>query len=84
MSSPEKMPWSERLFVSTDEAAQILDRSPAWVRDAIAEARLEGRRLTPSGPISVTVQSLRTLAAQAEPAVPPLRRRKLVLVVDNG
>jgi hypothetical protein len=82
------VPWQQRLFISIPESAAILSRSTERVRTWVAEGRLDGRRLTPGGPLAVTVASLLRFADELEvtPADmisqpttwPPLR-----LVVNN-
>ena len=88
------IPWRERAFLSAAEAAQIVARSPDWIRSTIAEGRLDAIRLTPAGPFVVSVSSLIALIAAAEPIAPseikPLparapqpRERVLRLVASN-
>jgi hypothetical protein len=92
MSSARRniIPWRERAFVTIDEAAAIVARSPAWIRSSILEERLEGRRISPGSPTVVTVASLHRLIAEAQPAsisVSALRqsaRTTLQLVVNNS
>lgn len=79
----EYVPWRDRAFVSVNEAAEILARSPEWVRKRIADNRLDGRQLTAAGPIVVTAASVTAFATRAERAVPLCSRRNLELVVDN-
>jgi len=83
------IPWRERAFVTIDEAAAIVARSPAWVRSSILDDRLEGCRITPGSPTVVRVASLQRLIAQAEPAsistsaVRQACQTTLKLVVNN-
>ena len=92
LATSSGIPWQERAFVSVAEAAQIVARSPDWIRCCIGEERLEGVRLTAGGPLVVAVPSLARLVKDALPVRPAnlkplpirLRRRELRLVVDNG
>lgn len=82
------VPWQQRLFISIPEGAAILSRSTERVRTWIAEGRLDGRRLTPGGPLAVTVASLLRFAeeletAPADAAPEPTRWPPLRLVVNN-
>ena len=89
------VPWRDRAFVSTAEAAAIVARSPTWIRERIVEGRLEAVQLRDAGRIAVTVESLRRLISEAVPAGPEqlalLRQRRgkpdgrtLRLVISNS
>lgn len=88
-AKPNIIPWRERAFVTIDEAAVIIARTPTWVRNCILDERLEGYRITPGSPTVVGVASLHRLIAEAQPAsisVSALRqsaRTTLQLVVNN-
>lgn len=66
------VPWRDRAFVSVREVAQIMARSPDWVRNRIGEGRLVGRQLQAGGPVVVTVGSLMHFIDGVE-ATPPVR-----------
>ncbi|RWF36872.1 hypothetical protein [Mesorhizobium sp.] len=79
----EYVPWRDRAFVSIAEAGEIVARSSDWVRNRVAEGRLHGCRVTPGGPLVVTVPSLVELVDGALQAAPPPRPARLYLAVDN-
>lgn len=79
----EYVPWRDRAFVSIAEAGEIVARSSDWVRNRLAEGRLRGCRVTPGGPLVVTVRSLAELIEGALQAAPPTRAPRLYLAVDN-
>lgn len=91
-SKQSYVPWRERAFVSPVEAAEIVGRTPGWVRERTFEGRLEAVQLTAGGPMAITVASLRRLIEGAKPARPAARRHRttisgrptLELVVDNS
>lgn len=66
MSHPLKtyIPWRDRAFLTPDEVAAILARSPDWVRARVSEGQLEGLRLLKGGPLVVTVASVADLVAR--------------------
>ncbi|WP_312417786.1 hypothetical protein [Shinella sp.] len=66
------VPWRDRAFVSVREVAQIMARSPDWVRNRIGEGRLVGRQLQAGGPVVVTVPSVVNFIDGVE-AAPPVR-----------
>lgn len=78
------IPWRDRAFVSAREVAQIMARSPDWVRNRIGEGRLVGRQIQAGGPIVVTVSSLVKFIDGVE-AAPPVRPRTsaIYLAVNN-
>ncbi|MER9950217.1 hypothetical protein [Mesorhizobium sp. M0047] len=79
----EYVPWRDRAFVSVAEAGEIVARSSDWVRNRVAEGRLCGCRVTPGGPLVVSVRSLLDLVDSALLAAPPARGPRLYLAVDN-
>lgn len=84
-SHPFHVPWRMREFVTVAEAASIVGRSPSWIRDRAGEGRLTAVRLQRAGGLLITVESLRRLVAEAEPArLPAPRRPALALVSDNS
>jgi len=91
-AKPNIVPWRERAFVTIDEAAAIVARSPAWIRSSILDERLEGSRVTPGSPTVVTVASLQRLIAQSKPASISVsaakqsrsKKRILKLVINNS
>ncbi|MGH6861704.1 MAG: hypothetical protein ACRECY_15740 [Phyllobacterium sp.] len=87
---PNIIPWRQRAFVTIDEAAVIVARTPTWVRNSILDERLDGYRLTPGSPTVVSVASLHRLIAGAQPAsisvsaLSQASRPTLQLVVNNS
>ncbi|QPC90006.1 hypothetical protein [Mesorhizobium sp. INR15] len=79
----EYVPWRDRAFVSIPEAAEIVARSPDWVRNRLGEGRLHGCRVTPGGPLVVTVRSLAELVDGVLLSAPPTRPTRLYLAIDN-
>jgi len=81
------IPWRDRAFVSIAEAAQIIARSPDWVRNRIGEGRLVGRQLQAGGPVVVTVASLERFIDRVEIAAAPpevcVTRPRLYLAISN-
>lgn len=81
------VPWQERAFVSVQEAAQILARSPARVRGAVAAGALEAVRFKPNSAPLITVPSLLRMIARAEPVPEAVtrnwRKAHLTLAVNN-
>ena len=77
------VPWRDRAFVSIAEAGEIVARSSDWVRNRIGEGRLRGCRVTPGGPLVVTVRSLVELVDGALLASPPTPAARLYLAIDN-
>lgn len=80
------IPWRERAYLSIDETAEILARSPDWVRWRLCAGLLVGVRLKKGGPLIVTVPSvlafIENVEAEDPKAIsPPVR--KLHLVVTN-
>ncbi|MCD1265517.1 hypothetical protein B5M44_20760 [Shinella sumterensis] len=67
------VPWKDRAFVSIREVAQIMARSPDWVRNRIGEGRLVGRQLQAGGPVVVTVASLVKFIDGVEAIAPHVR-----------
>ncbi|ESY92699.1 hypothetical protein [Mesorhizobium sp. LNHC209A00] len=80
----EYVPWRDRAFLSIAEAGEIVARSSDWVRNRVAEGRLHGCRITPGGPLVVTVRSLVDLVDCALLSAPPMRVPRLYLAVDNS
>ena len=78
------VPWRDRAFVSVREVAQIMARSPDWVRNRIGEGRLVGRQLQAGGPVVVSVPSLARFIDGVE-AAPPVRLKttSIYLAVNN-
>ncbi|MBX9467068.1 MAG: hypothetical protein KL839_04070 [Rhizobium sp.] len=79
------VPWRDRAFVSVREVAQIMARSPDWVRNRIGEGRLVGRQLQAGGPVVVTVASLVKFIDGVEANAPPVRVKTsaIYLAVNN-
>lgn len=78
------VPWRDRAFVSVAEAAQIMARSPDWVRNRIGEGRLTGRQIQAGGPVVVTVASLASFIDGIEAAAPVrLKTTSIYLAVNN-
>lgn len=80
------IPWRDRVYISISETAEILARSPDWVRWRLCSGRLTGARLKKGGPLVVTVASVldfisQIAAEEPQGIVPP--KRNLRLVVDN-
>lgn len=86
-ASQNYVPWQYRAFVSVAEAAQIVARSPEWIRNRIGEGRLDGRQLQAGGPVVVTVASLARFIDSIETPPPPpaarVGRPRLYLAVNN-
>lgn len=78
------IPWRDRAFLSVREVAQIMARSPDWVRNRIGEGRLIGRQLQAGGPVVVSVPSLARFIDGVE-AAPPVRVKTsaIYLAVNN-
>ncbi|MDW5315505.1 hypothetical protein [Rhizobium sp. PL01] len=80
------VPWRDRAFVSLEEAAEIVARSPGWVRRRIIDGHLSGFRLFGGGALLVSVPSLcgyikaASPVAPADVKAPPTR---LALVASN-
>lgn len=85
--NPNPICWTARPFVSVAEAAQILLRSPTWVRGKLVSGGLRGNR-DEQGRIRVATGSIiamaREMPAPTEMPRPILRRRHLSLVVSNN
>ena len=81
------VPWRDRAFLSVNEAAQIMARSPDWIRARLGEGRLDGRQLQSGGPVVVTVASLVRFIDRVETAATPpvvcATRPRLYLAVSN-
>ena len=78
------VPWRDRAFVSVREVAQIMARSPDWVRNRIGEGRLVGRQLQAGGPVVVSVPSLARFIDGIEAAAPVrLKTTSIYLAVNN-
>jgi hypothetical protein len=79
------VPWRDRAFVSIREVAQIVARSPDWVRNRIGEGRLVGRQLQAGGPVVVTVASLVKFIDGVEATASPIRVKTstIYLAVNN-
>jgi hypothetical protein len=78
------VPWRDREFVSIGECAQILARSPDWVRERLHMGDLRGYRICKGAPMVVGVWSVQALIDRAEPVAPrPSRASPLYLAVDN-
>ena len=78
------VPWRDRAFVSVREVAQIMARSPDWVRNRIGEGRLIGRQIQAGGPVVVTVASLARFIDGVEAAAPVrVKTSAIYLAVNN-
>lgn len=79
------VPWRDRAFVSVAETAQIMARSPDWVRNRIGEGRLTGRQIQAGGPVVVTVASLMHFIDGVEATASPVRVKTsaIYLAVNN-
>lgn len=79
------VPWRDRAFVSVAETAQIMARSPDWVRNRIGEGRLAGRQIQAGGPVVVTVASLVKFIDGVEATASPVRVKTstIYLAVNN-
>lgn len=81
------VPWRDRVYVNVAEAAQILARSPDWIRNRLGEGRLDGRQLQSGGPVVVTVTSLVRFIDRVETAATPpvacVTRPYLYLAISN-
>jgi hypothetical protein len=67
---PTYFPWEHRAFLSIDETAEILSRSPIWVRRRLIDGRLIAYQLTAGGPSVVSVASVRQMIDSAQPVTP--------------
>ena len=83
MPLPHYIPWRDRAFVSIAEAAEIVARSPDWVRNRLGEGRLHGCQVSKGGPTVVTVPSLANLIEHAAAGSPHARGPALYLAVNN-
>lgn len=80
----EYIPWRDRAFVSIAEAAEIVSRSPDWIRNRIGEGRLRGCRVTAGGPLVVTAASLTSFVDNAMRESPTRARPAIYLAWDNS
>lgn len=81
---PAYIPWRDRVFVTVNEAAEILARSPDWVRHKIADGKLRAGRYDKGGPLIIFTGSVAALADGVEPAHPQaIRGAPIYLAVDN-
>jgi len=60
------IPWRERAFLTIQETAEILARSPDWVRVRIEMGDLDGARHMQGAPLVVTVPSVLRFIAGIE------------------